>query len=72
MDRKESLPDGGDKLARWEKRLSDAPQIDIDTWTLLCEARIIAWDAGMPGESGEPRPVPEIAQIARNIQFEGL
>ena len=30
-----------ERAARWAERLDDPPDIDIDTWTLLCEARIV-------------------------------
>ena len=30
-----------DRAERWAERLARAPEIDIDTWALLVEARII-------------------------------
>lgn len=35
------MNDGDDKLEQWCRRLEEPPEIDIDYWTLLCEARII-------------------------------
>lgn len=34
-----------DKVTRWTRRLDEPPDIDIDAWTLLWEARIVegAW-----------------------------
>ena len=30
-----------ERAARWADRLDEPPDIDIDTWALLCEARIV-------------------------------
>jgi len=30
-----------ERAARWAERLDEPPDIDIDTWALLCEARIV-------------------------------